>query len=137
MRLSVFHPETVNSQLLIDLKKIYTPTWSDTQLTDEALNALITQNQPSLYVAMFNQRHIAAAQLTIEANQARVNNFVVRDLTRRRGVGKYLLAQLEATAQQQGAAEISVILSETEQAFSGFLVAMGYQQQEGKWCKAL
>lgn len=137
MRLSVFHPETVNSQLLIDLKKIYTPAWSDTQLTDEALNALITQNQPSLYVAMFNQRHIAAAQLTIEANQARVNNFVVRDLTRRRGVGKYLLAQLEATAQQQGAAEISVILSETEQAFSGFLVAMGYQQQEGKWCKAL
>ena len=137
MRLSVFHPETVNSQLLIDLKKIYTPAWSDTQLTDEALNALITQNQPSLYVAMFNQRHIAAAQLTIEANQARVNNFVVRDLTRRRGVGKYLLAQLEATAQQQGAAEISVILIETEQAFSGFLVAMGYQQQEGKWCKAL
>jgi N-acetylglutamate synthase-like GNAT family acetyltransferase len=137
MRLSVFHPETVNSQLLIDLKKIYTPAWSDTQLTDEALNALITQNQPSLYVAMFNQRHIAAAQLTIEANQARVNNFVVRDLTRRRGVGKYLLAQLEATAQQQGAAQISVILSETEQAFSGFLVAMGYQQQEGKWCKAL
>ena len=137
MRLSVFHPETVNSQLLIDLKKIYTPAWSDTQLTDEALNALITQNQLSLYVAMFNQRHIAAAQLTIEANQARVNNFVVRDLTRRRGVGKYLLAQLEATAQQQGAAEISVILSETEQAFSGFLVAMGYQQQEGKWCKAL
>ena len=137
MRLSVFHPETVNSQLLIDLKKIYTPAWSDTQLTDEALNALITQNQPSLYVAMFNQRHIAAAQLTIEANQARVNNFVVRDLTRRRGVGKYLLAQLEATAQRQGAAEISVILSETEQAFSGFLVAMGYQQQEGKWCKAL
>ena len=137
MRLSVFHPETVNSQLLIDLKKIYTPAWSDTQLTDEALNALITQNQPSLYVAMFNQRHIAAAQLTIEANQARVNNFVVRDLTRRRGVGKYLLAQLEATAQQQGAAEISVILSETEQAFSGFLVAMGYQKQEGKWCKAL
>ena len=125
MRLSVFHPETVNSQLLIDLKKIYTPAWSDTQLTDEALNALITQNQPSLYVAMFNQRHIAAAQLTIEANQARVNNFVVRDLTRRRGVGKYLLAQLEATAQQQGAAEIRVILSETGQAFSGFLVAMG------------
>lgn len=137
MRLSVFHPETINSQLLIDLKKIYAPAWSATQLTDEALNALIAQNQPSLYVAMFNQRHIAGAQLMIESNRASLSHFVVRDLTRRRGVGRYLLSQLEAIAQQQGGTEIEVILNETEKAFSEFLVAMGYQEQQGKWCKAL
>ncbi|MCE2594737.1 aspartate 1-decarboxylase autocleavage activator PanM [Motilimonas cestriensis] len=137
MRLSVFHPQQVEPQLLIDLKKIYASAWPELQLTDLALNSLIAQKSPSLYVAMFNERHIAAALLSIEGNTANLSQFTVRDLTRRRGVGKYLLTQLELIAKAQGATTIATTLNEQEQPFSGFLVAMGYQEQHGKWCKTL
>ncbi|WP_434340251.1 aspartate 1-decarboxylase autocleavage activator PanM [Motilimonas cestriensis] len=137
MRLSVFHPQQVESQLLIDLKKIYASVWPQNQLTDAALNSLIEQQQPSLYVAMFNERHIAAALLNIVGSTANLSHFTVRDLTRRRGVGKYLLTQLELIAKAQGATTIMTTLNEQEQPFSGFLVAMGYEEQNGKWCKAL
>ena len=137
MRLSVFHPDQVDPQLLIDLNKIYAPIWPAAALSETALTALIEQTAPSLYVAMFNQRHIGACQLVINGQDASLIDFVVRDLTRRRGVGKYLLAQVEQVAQQQGAHKMLLNLNSVEQECSGFLAAMGYERHAGLWIKPL
>ncbi|MFO6424232.1 aspartate 1-decarboxylase autocleavage activator PanM [Motilimonas sp. KMU-193] len=127
MRLSAFSPQHVEPQLLLDLKKIYQPVWPETALTDDVLTRLINQANPQLYVAMFNQRHIAAAQMTIAEDLASVSQFVVRDITRRRGVGKYLLTEIEKAAKAQGAKAIDCVNPTNNLDYAAFLQAMGYQ----------
>lgn len=137
MRLSAFSPQDVEPQLLLDLKKIYQAVWPETALTDDALTQLINQANPQLYVAMFNQRHIAAVQLVVTEQVAHFSELVVRDITRRRGVGKYLLTEVEKTAKSQGASQIC---SENRAEFeeqSAFMQAMGYQLNGQHWSKNL
>ncbi|MCE2573520.1 aspartate 1-decarboxylase autocleavage activator PanM [Motilimonas eburnea] len=137
MRLSAFSPQHVEPQLLIDLKKIYQPVWPATALSEEALTRLVQQANPQLYVAMFNQRHIAAAQITLAEQVASVSQLVVRDITRGRGVGKYLLTEIEKAVKEQGAKAIDCVNPTGNADYAAFLQAMGYQLNDQHWSKTL
>ena len=131
MRLSVFIANTVSTQLVIDLQKIYANYLPEASLTEQALAELITQSPSRLYMTMFNERHIGAVKVQINATQATLSQLTIRDLTRRRGVGKNLLKQLEKSLTAEGMTDIEYNLKEVAEvellATQAFLSDSGYQ----------
>jgi ribosomal protein S18 acetylase RimI-like enzyme len=140
MRLSVFTPEN-SQQLLIDLKKLYHNYLDDEQLSNAALQTLIEADQSELFVSLFNARHLAAVQVTITEGQAVLSMLCVRDITRRRGVGKNLLKEVE---HELASRKVTVcimylddILKQEKAGLSLFMRACGYQLIEGMFTKEI
>ncbi|MFT6986510.1 MAG: ribosomal protein S18 acetylase RimI-like enzyme [Psychromonas sp.] len=130
MRLSVFSPEN-SSQLLIDLGKIYQNYFTANQLSPKSLQALIENEQAQLYVTRFNDRHLGALQVRTTGTQAQLSLLAVRDITRRRGVAKNLLSEVEKQLKSQGVVQVTMrsdeIKEEEKKGLSLFMQASGYQ----------
>ncbi|MEI6896024.1 MAG: aspartate 1-decarboxylase autocleavage activator PanM [Psychromonas sp.] len=140
MRLSVFSPKS-SSQLFIDLQKLYQGYLSEQELTSKALQKLINTPDKLFFVSLFNARHLSAVQVSITKEGAQLSLLCVRDITRRRGVGKNLLLEVEKNLQTKGIHKVQLLLSEiTEDEQPGlilFLQACGYQRSENKLIKQI
>ncbi len=112
MRLSVFIADTLSNQLLIDLQKIYAGHLAPAALTEQAIKEQLAQADTKLYVTMFNERHIGAVNVKIQDTTAIFSQLAIRDLTRRRGVGKNLLKQIEKEIAAEGIKKIEYNLKE-------------------------
>lgn len=87
MRLTIIPLVNPTEQQYIDLSKI----WLDQNRTQ------LEQNRESgvlFYGACFNERLLAAAKVVINQQQGTIRDFNVREVTRRRGVGLYLLQEI-------------------------------------------
>ena len=131
MRLSVFIANTPSTQLIIDLQKIYANYLPEASLTEQVLAELITQTTSRLYMTMFNERHIGAVNVQLNATLATLSQLTIRDLTRRRGIGKNLLKQIEKSLREEGIKDIEYDLKEVAEeqwlATQAFLSDSGYQ----------
>ena len=131
MRLSVFIANTPSTQLIIDLQKIYANYLPEASLTEQVLAELITQTTSRLYMTMFNERHIGAINVQLNATLATLSQLTIRDLTRRRGIGKNLLKQIEKSLREEGIKDIEYDLKEVAEeqwlATQAFLSDSGYQ----------
>ncbi|WP_019615465.1 aspartate 1-decarboxylase autocleavage activator PanM [Psychromonas ossibalaenae] len=140
MRLSVFSPES-STQLLIDLAKIYQGYFPPEQLTQESLQALIENEQTQFYVTLFNERHLGALQIQVTEHQAQLSLLSVRDLTRRRGIAKNLLREVEKQLKSEQVSMISMSLKEIpeaeKQGLTLFMQAVGYQLSDSVFTKTL
>tara|TARA_R110001583_G_scaffold1583_3_gene12343 strand:- start:23420 stop:23842 length:423 start_codon:yes stop_codon:yes gene_type:complete len=94
MRLSVFIPES-SPQLFIDLQKLYQGYLCEQDLSIEVLTKRIDNPQSLFFVTLFNARHLGAIEVVVDNNSAHLSDLCVRDITRRRGVGKNLLREVE------------------------------------------
>jgi len=141
MRLSVFIADTLSTQLVIDLQKIYGDYLPTSSLTTEAITEQLNDSQSRLYLTMFNERHIGAVKVHITEATATLSQLQIRDLTRRRGVGKNLLKQVEKQLKAEGITQIEYALTEVDQsallATQAFLVNSDYQINNGMAIKAL
>ncbi|TEW53545.1 aspartate 1-decarboxylase autocleavage activator PanM [Psychromonas sp. RZ22] len=130
MRLSVFIANTLSTQLVIDLQKIYLNYLVEDSLTQQAIQQLLEQDSTRLYVTMFNERHIGAVKVQTKATQATLSQLCIRDITRRRGVGKNLLKQIESTLHAEGIEQIQYNLQEVAKdeylSTQAFLMNSGY-----------
>jgi len=88
MRLTIYAEPELSAQLKTDLHKIYQ------QQPLVAENLCRQQASGRLFAACFNERYIAAASVVERGEENWLEHLCVRDLTRRRGVGKHLLQQL-------------------------------------------
>jgi len=133
MRLSVISAKS-SAQLLIDLQKLYQGYLAEQSLTDEALQALITAPNKLFFVTLFNARHLGAVQVSIEQDCAHLALLCVRDVTRRRGVGKNLLREVENSLKEQGVTKaqlpLAAITESEQQGLILFMQACGYQLNE-------
>lgn len=136
MRLSVCKAETT-AQLLIDLKKIYQPYLTDEQLTDEALKAWINRRESDLFVTLFNARHLGGVNVTKTGNTATLNLLTIRDLTRRRGIAKNLLREVEKQLLSEGIEKVTMDVSTNQTDLKPFLIAQSYQITENQASKNL
>ena len=126
MKLTIIRLQQLSEQDRSDLKKI----WPQADI--EALEAQLDE-QSRLYAARFNDRLLAAVNVTIAASEGRLAQLDVREVTRRRGVGLYLVEEVLAhnTAVQHwsfapdGTSEQTVI--------AAFMQAAGFTQQNGEW----
>lgn len=87
MKLTIIALVDPTNQQYLDLYKIW-PDQSQNQL-----NAFLLSGQ-KIYAARFNDRLLAAAKVQVDHQQGTICHFLVREITRRRGVGLYLLDEI-------------------------------------------
>lgn len=140
MRLSVFLPKK-SPQLLIDLRKIYQNYFTAEQLTSEALQALIEAEGAQFYATMFNERHLGAVQVVTTGTQAELKFLTIRDLTRRKGLAKNLLKEVEKQLREEKVNEVIMLLStikeEEKEGLTLFMASCDYQLNDGIFHKYL
>ncbi|MFG1174813.1 aspartate 1-decarboxylase autocleavage activator PanM [Erwiniaceae bacterium CAU 1747] len=128
MKLTIIRLQHFSPQDHRDLQKIWPQANSHelAQLLDE---------QHQLYVARFNDRLLAAVKLVISGDEGRLSQLVVRDVTRRRGVGLYLLEDTLTqnpqiarwTMASDGTSEAAIVTS--------FMQAGGFTARGNEWVK--
>lgn len=128
MKLTIERLTNLTHQDLIDLAKI----WPEQEQTHWL--QWISDGKP-LFAARFNERLLGAVKVKVDGQQAELEDLCVRDVTRRRGVGLYLieetLRQLPAI-QQWGLADKHVTtISHT--AMDGFMLACGFSRNTQGW----
>ncbi|MDE1475642.1 aspartate 1-decarboxylase autocleavage activator PanM [Xenorhabdus bovienii] len=89
MKLTIKPISVLSQQDKIDLKKIWPE--QDTQEWE-----VLLAGDQKLFVAQFNGRLLAAVKVTLNSSTGILEDFCVREVTRRRGVGAYLLEQVKA-----------------------------------------
>lgn len=93
MKLTIQKLTSLSVQDLIDLAKIWPEqTESDWQAS--------LQNNRALFAAVFNERILGAVKIRLDGNQAELSDLLVREVTRRRGVGLYLMEDVQAQLPQ-------------------------------------
>ncbi len=118
---------TLTNQDYIDLGKIWpqqsAPQW------EQAL----AQGQ-LLFAARFNQRLLAAVKLQVDSSRAELTDLMVREVTRRRGVGGYLLEELPRLLPQITQWRLAASGLD-EDSLTPFMLACGFHYREGYWQK--
>ena len=87
MRPTIIPLVNPTEQQYLDLHKIW-PDQSPFEL------AKMCKAGDLFYAARFNERLLGAAKITVDHNTATLQDFCVREVTRRRGVGSYLLEEI-------------------------------------------
>ena len=82
MKLTIIRLENFSDQDRIDLQKIW-PEYSPSSLQ--------VDDNHRIYAARFNERLLAAVRVTLSGTEGELDSLRVRAVTRRRGVGQYLL----------------------------------------------
>ena len=104
MRLSLHchHHWPQQPQLLADLAKIFSP-----EQLQQLLAAVMAGG--CLLTARFNERELAGALLQVDASQAQLSLLQVREVTRRRGVGRFLVDEAAHMAAASGASALQLV----------------------------
>ncbi len=84
-RLTIIRLENFSDQDRIDLQKIW-PEYSPSSLQ--------VDDNHRIYAARFNERLLAAVRVTLSGTEGALDSLRVREVTRRRGVGQYLLEEV-------------------------------------------
>ncbi|EJL86093.1 aspartate 1-decarboxylase autocleavage activator PanM [Pantoea sp. GM01] len=128
MKLTIQRLASLTAQDRIDLAKV----WPGIDIVQ--LEAQLSDTQ-HLYAARFNDRLLAALQLTLSDTQGKITHLNVREVTQRRGVGQYLL---EETIAQNGALTDWWIADDGEAdqgVRAAFMQACGFRAQVDGWVK--
>jgi N-acetylglutamate synthase-like GNAT family acetyltransferase len=126
MKLTIIRLQHFSDQDRLDLAKIWPA--ADIKTLENALG-----EQQQIWAAKFNDRLLAAVQVTIQGTQGELRDLTVREVTRRRGVGCYLLAELLAqnsAITQWWLAEDNV---EDRATMTAFMQHGGFSAQAGGW----
>lgn len=124
MKLTIERLTTLTPQDRIDLAKIWPqeniPQW-EPSMNEENM----------LFIARFNARLLAAVKVSIKGKQAELTDLHVRDVTRRRGVGLYLVQDIQAQLP-----EITVWImqyQESDEVLGAFMQACGFVKKTQYW----
>ncbi|MDO6405985.1 aspartate 1-decarboxylase autocleavage activator PanM [Pantoea phytobeneficialis] len=128
MKLTIQRLTSLTTQDRIDLTKV----WPEIDISQ--LEAQLSETQ-RMYAARFNDRLLAALQLTIQGAQGKITQLQVREVTRRRGVGKYLLE--ETLAQNSALAEwwVADDGADEQDIRAAFMQACGFRAQGDGWTR--
>ncbi|RJT37639.1 aspartate 1-decarboxylase autocleavage activator PanM [Rahnella woolbedingensis] len=125
MKLTIQKLTSLSAQDLIDLAKIWPEqTESDWQAS--------LQNDCALFAAVFNERILGAVKITLSGNQAEMSDLLVREVTRRRGVGLYLMEDLQAQLPQ---VKSWTMKADDDAVTAAFMQACGFSLVGNLWKK--
>jgi GNAT superfamily N-acetyltransferase len=128
MKLTIQRLASLTAQDRIDLAKV----WPEIDIVQ--LEAQLSDSQ-RLYAARFNDRLLAALQLTLSGTLGKITHLNVREVTRRRGVGQYLLE--ETIAQNSALADwwIADDGDADQGVRAAFMQACGFRAQADGWVR--
>lgn len=138
MRLSAFTVSESNAQLLIDMTKLYLPYCNDEKKIETHFFDILNDKEQLLFVASFNERHIAAVCIKQLGQSLTLTNFAVRDITQQRGIGKFLLNECVELAAERNCNQL-VIESQPEALASleTFLTSQGFNKLDSIYTLAI
>ena len=126
MKLTIIRLVTFTDQDHIDLAKVW-PEYSPASLQVDETHRI--------YAARFNDRLLAAVRVTLLGTQGALDSLRVRDVTRRRGVGQYLLEEVirdNPTITTWWITEAGV---EDRSVMAAFAQALGFSAEDDGWVK--
>ena len=126
MKLTIIRLLALEAQDKIDLGKI----WSE-----NAVMQLDLSEDKRLYAAKFNDRLLGAVRVTLKGTQGVLTALSVREITRRRGVGQYLVEEVLRDNSEIAHWTISANEVENRDVLQAFAVALGFQSQGLDWEK--
>jgi len=126
MKLTVIRLTTLSEQDLIDLGKIW-PEYSATSLQMD--------DRHQIYAARFNERLLGAVRVTLQGTQGALDSMRIREVTRRRGVGKYLLEEVLRENPGIDSWWMADVGVEDRGVMAAFMQALGFTAQENGWVK--
>ncbi|EDW6542195.1 aspartate 1-decarboxylase autocleavage activator PanM [Salmonella enterica subsp. enterica] len=124
MKLTIIRLENFSDQDRTDLSKIW---------PEYAASSLRVDESHRIYAARFNERLLAAVRVTLSGTQGALDSLRVREVTRRRGVGQYLLEEVlrdNPTVTSWWMADTGV---EDRGAMAAFMQTLGFCAQQGGW----
>ncbi len=128
MKLTIIRLDTFSDQDRIDLAKIW-PEYSASSLN--------VDNTHQIYAARFNERLLAAVRVTLSGSEGALDSLRVRDVTRRRGVGQYLIEEAMARNPDVTRWWIADVGVEDRSIMAAFTQALGFSPRQNGWEKRL
>ncbi|WP_172742013.1 aspartate 1-decarboxylase autocleavage activator PanM [Citrobacter youngae] len=126
MKLTIVRLENFSDQDLIDLGKIW-PEYSASSLSVDETHRI--------YAARFNERLLGAVRVTLSGTQGALDSLRVRDITRRRGVGQYLIEEVIRENPDVSSWWMADVGVEDRSVMAAFMQALGFKAQENGWEK--
>ena len=98
-------------------------------------SSLQVDDNHRIYAARFNERLLAAVRVTLNGTKGALDSLRVREVTRRRGVGQYLLE--EVLRNNPGVSGWWMVDAGVEDrgVMTAFMQALGFTAQQGGWEK--
>jgi GNAT superfamily N-acetyltransferase len=126
MKLTIHRLENFSDQDHIDLNKIW-PEYSPSSLTVDETHRI--------YAARFNERLLGAVRVTLSGTQGALDSLRVREVTRRRGVGQYLIEEVMRDNPSVASWWMADIGVEDRGVMAAFMQALGFAAQSNGWEK--
>ncbi|TKV11576.1 aspartate 1-decarboxylase autocleavage activator PanM [Citrobacter sp. wls619] len=126
MKLTIVRLENFSAQDLIDLGKIW-PEYSASSLSVDETHRI--------YAARFNERLLGAVRVTLSGTQGALDSLRIRDITRRRGVGQYLVEEILRENPDVSSWWMADVGVEDRSVMAAFMQALGFTAQENGWEK--
>lgn len=126
MKLTIHRLENFSDQDHIDLNKIW-PEYSPSSLTVDETHRI--------YAARFNERLLGAVRVTLSGTQGALDSLRVREVTRRRGVGQYLIEEVICDNPSVTSWWMADVGVEDRGVMAAFMQALGFTAQENGWVK--
>ena len=126
MKLTIVRLDNFSDQDLIDLGKIW-PEYSASSLS--------VVETHRIYAARFNERLLGAVRVTLSGTQGALDSLRVRDITRRRGVGQYLIEEVIRENPDVSSWWMADVGVEDRSVMAAFMQALGFTAQENGWEK--
>lgn len=126
MKLTIIRLFECSAQDEIDLAKIW-PEYSSASLT--------FSESHRIYAAKFNDRLLGAVRVTLTGTQGALDSLRVRETTRRRGVGQYLVEEVLRDNPSVTEWWMSDVAVDDRSVMAAFMQALGFRAQSGGWEK--
>lgn len=126
MKLTIIRLTHFSDQDRIDLGKI----WPSRDLA-----GIPVDESHAIYAARFNERLLAAVCVTLDGAEGELSALCVREVTRRRGVGQYLVEEVLQRHPEIGRWRMADTGIEDRRVMSAFMLALGFSTQDGGWQK--
>lgn len=126
MTLTIIRLLTLSPQDKIDLGKI----WSRNEKALSEIPADIL-----LYAARFNDRLLGAVKIRQDAETGLLDALAVREITRRRGVGRYLVEEVMRDNPTIVRWQLNVDNAASPAALTAFMQALNFQLSDDGWGK--
>ncbi|MBZ0060388.1 aspartate 1-decarboxylase autocleavage activator PanM [Leclercia adecarboxylata] len=126
MKLTIHRLENFSDQDHIDLNKIW-PEYSPSSLN--------VDDTHRIYAARFNERLLGAVRVTLSGTQGALDSLRVREVTRRRGVGQYLIEEVIRDNPSVASWWMADVGVEDRGVMAAFMQALGFTAQSNGWEK--
>ena len=126
MKLTIIRLQHFSDQDRIDLGKIW---------PSQDLSTLTLDENHRLYAARFNERLLGAVRVTLRGVEAELSDLCVREVTRRRGVGQYLIEEVIRENPDVSSWWMADVGVEDRSVMAAFMQALGFTAQENGWEK--